>query len=143
MMISGRLDCQCLNAEETVISDAVTVILTVWKRNHLEEQLSALFGQTTPPVQVRIQQSGHYVDVSEVIEAYRERVRYVCWEDNPGVFGRFESVVEVETPFVYIVDDDIIPGKRFIERALGACKRLNAIISPHGCLRIRVERKCL
>lgn len=46
-MISGRLDCQCLNAEETVISDAVTVILTVWKRNHLEEQLSALFGQTT------------------------------------------------------------------------------------------------
>lgn len=61
MMISGRLDCQCLNAEETVISDAVTVILTVWKRNHLEEQLSALFGQTTPPVQVRIQQSGHYV----------------------------------------------------------------------------------
>ena len=132
MMISGRLDCQCLNAEETVISDAVTVILTVWKRNHLEEQLSALFGQTTRPVQVRIQQSGHYVDVSEVIEAYRERVRYVCWEDNPGVFGRFESVVEVETPFVYIVDDDIIPGKRFIERALGACKRLNAIISPHG-----------
>ena len=30
------------------------------------------------------------------------------------------------------MDDDIIPGKRFIERALGACKRLNAIISPHG-----------
>ena len=112
----------------------VTAILTVWKRNHLEEQLQALFGQTVPPAYIWVQQSQHHVDVSAIVDKYKDRVRYSCWENNLGVFGRFESVVDVETPFVYIMDDDIIPGKRFVERALNSCKRLNAIISPHGRL---------
>lgn len=115
-------------------SDAVTVILTVWKRNHLEEQLQALFQQTVVPSYIWVQQSLHHVDVSVIVDKYKDRVRYSCWENNPGVFGRFESVAQVGTPYVYILDDDMIPGKMFIENALSTCKRLNAIISPHGRL---------
>ena len=122
------------NKVEEYALDAVTVILTVWKRNHLEEQLLALFQQTVVPSHIWIQQSLHHVDVSVIIDKYRDRVRYSCWEKNPGVFGRFESVTRVETPYVYILDDDIIPGKMFIEHALSTCKRLNAIVCPHGRL---------
>ncbi|WP_279135591.1 glycosyltransferase family 2 protein [Parabacteroides johnsonii] len=116
------------------ISDAITAIFTVWRRNHLEEQLQALFQQTVLPSHIWVQQSQHHVDVSAVVDKYKDRVRYFCWENNPGVFGRFESVTQVETPYVYILDDDIIPGKMFIENALSACKRLNAIVCPHGRL---------
>lgn len=122
------------NRMEEYTLDDVTVILTVWKRNHLEEQLQALFRQTVVPSHIWVQQSLHHVDVSVIVDKYKDRVRYSCWENNPGVFGRFESVAQVETPYVYILDDDMIPGKMFIENALSACKRLNAIISPHGRL---------
>lgn len=113
-------------------SDAITVILTVWKRNHLEEQLQALFQQTVAPSHIWVQQSLNHVDVSKIIERYGKKICYFHFEENPGVFGRFESVTEVKTPFVCILDDDQIPGRRFLENAVEACKRLNAIISPHG-----------
>lgn len=119
---------------EDHIREAVTVILTVWKRDHLEEQLQALFRQTVIPSHIWIQQSLHHVDVSMIVDKYKDRVRYSCWENNPGVFGRFESVIQVETPYIFIIDDDMIPGEMFIESALSACKRLNAIVCPHGRL---------
>lgn len=115
-------------------ADAVTVILTVWKRDYLEEQLLALLRQTVCPYQIWIQQSLHYVDISRIVKKYCDKVYYFCWEENPGVFGRFESVMQVKTPYVCILDDDVIPGDRYMENALKACKRLNAIISPHGRL---------
>lgn len=119
---------------EDHIREAVTVILTVWKRDHLEEQLQALFRQTVIPSHIWIQQSLHHVDVSMIVDKYKDRVRYSCWENNPGVFGRFESVIQVKTPYIFIIDDDMIPGEMFIESALSACKRLNAIVCPHGRL---------
>ena len=112
--------------------DTITAILTVWKREHLEEQLLALLGQTVCPDRIWIQQCQHYVNVDAVIDRYKGKIYYECREENLGVFGRFESVKEVDTSFVYILDDDIIPGKRFIEKALDTCKRLHAVISPHG-----------
>ena len=112
--------------------DTITAILTVWKRNHLEEQLHALFGQTVCPDRIWVQQCQHHVNVDVVVNRYREKIDYTYSEENRGVFGRFESAAEVETSFVYIVDDDIIPGRRFLEKALETCKRLHAVICPHG-----------
>lgn len=114
--------------------NTITAILTVWKRNHLEEQICALLNQTLPPDFIWVQQTQHHVDVTDTINKYRSNVKYTYWENNPGVFGRFESVKDVHTSHVYIIDDDIIPGKGFIEKALNTCIHRNAIISPHGRL---------
>ena len=105
------------NRVEEYTLDVITAILTVWKRNHLEEQLQALLGQTVVPSHIWIQQSQHHVDVSVIVDKYKDRVCYSCWENNPGVFGRFESVIQVETPYIFIIDDDMIPGEMFIENA--------------------------
>lgn len=113
-------------------ADTITAILTVWKRNHLEEQLYALFGQTVCPDRIWVQQCQHHVNVDAVVNRHTEKIDYTYCEENRGVFGRFESVAKVRTEFVYIVDDDIIPGRRFLEKALEACKRLHAVICPHG-----------
>jgi Predicted glycosyltransferases len=110
----------------------VTVILTVWKRNHLEEQIKALLNQSKPPFEIWVQQTQNHVNVDEVIERYRDKVRYFYYEENKGVFGRFESVSSVYTEYVYIIDDDIIPGVDFLGLALSKSIELNAIISPNG-----------
>lgn len=114
--------------------DTITAILTVWKRNHLEEQLLALLGQTLSPQMIWVQQTQHHVDVDDIIHKYHDRIKYTCWEKNPGVFGRFESVKDITTPYAYIIDDDIVPGRGFLEKALETSKQFNAIICPNGRL---------
>lgn len=121
--------------------DTITAILTVWKRNHLEEQLLALLGQTLSPQMIWVQQTQHHVDVDDIIHKYHDRIKYTCWEKNPGVFGRFESVKDITTPYAYIIDDDIVPGRGFLEKALETSKQFNAIICPNGrLLNIRNNR---
>jgi GT2 family glycosyltransferase len=96
----------------------ITAIITVWKRNHLAEQLRALLSQTRPPSIIWVQQTQHHVNVDDSIHAFHDRIQYTCQEENKGVFGRFESVRQVETEFTYIIDDDIIPGTTFLDKAL-------------------------
>ena len=110
----------------------VTVILTVWKRNHLEEQIEAFLHQSKPPYEIWVQQTQNHVNVDDTIEKYSERVRYFYYEENKGVYGRFESVKDILTEYVYIVDDDIIPGVDFLDLALTKSVELNAVISPNG-----------
>lgn len=90
MMDPDRLDCKCLNAGEAAIFDAVSPILTVWKRNHLEKQLPALFGQTIPSTQVWIPQSEHHVD-AEFMEEERDVVAVGTTLDDKNLF--MQSVI--------------------------------------------------
>jgi len=114
------------------IEKEITVILTVWKRDHLEEQIKALLNQSKPPFEIWVQQTQNHIDVTDVLGKYRDNIRYSYYEKNKGVFGRFESVGDVKTEYVCIIDDDIIPGVRFLEIALNKSVELNAIISPNG-----------
>ena len=114
------------------IEKEITVILTVWKRDHIEEQIIALLDQSKPPFEIWVQQTQNHIDVTDVLWKYRDNIRYSYYEKNKGVFGRFESVGDVKTEYVCIIDDDIIPGVRFLEIALQKSGELNAIISPNG-----------
>lgn len=79
-----------------------------------------------------MQQTMNYVNVKDIIEKYGDSILYTYQNENKGVFGRFESVRQVNTQYTYIIDDDIIPGPKFLENVQEACSRLNAIISPNG-----------
>ncbi|MDR1406956.1 MAG: hypothetical protein LBJ23_02760 [Tannerella sp.] len=110
----------------------ITAILTVWKRSHLEEQLLSLLSQTLPPAVIWVQQTQRHVDVDGIINTYGDRILYTCTEENRGVFGRFESAGRVTTEYTYIIDDDMIPGPAYLENALKACMKHDAIVSPNG-----------
>lgn len=114
--------------------DTITAILTVWKRNHLEEQILALINQTLKPNTIWVQQTQHHVNVDDILEKYQMYIKYTYWKENPGVFGRFEAVRQVTTNYVYIIDDDMIPGKGYLKNALRCSKHMNAIISSNGRL---------
>ena len=46
------------------------------------------------------------VDVDDIIEKYSDKIKYFYYEENKGVFGRFESVSSIDTEYVFIIDDD-------------------------------------
>ena len=76
----------------------VTVILTKYKRSHLlEEQWNSVKNQTIKPTQI-----------------------LVCDNSiqNLGVWSRFSLALNAKTEYVCIIDDDTIPGERWIENCL-------------------------
>ena len=110
----------------------ITVILTVWKRNHLRRQLQTILQQTLSPAYIWVQQTQKHVDVDDVVNEFQNSIKYSFYPENKGIFGRFESVGEVQTSYVFIMDDDIIPGTEFLENAMRVSLKKNAIVSPAG-----------
>jgi hypothetical protein len=109
----------------------LTVILTVWKRNHLQEQINALFHQTVLPSYVWIYQCGNYVNLTKCLKKY-PCIEWIKSSVNLKYFGRHTLAKHAETAYTWILDDDIIPGKRWIENCLEICDAKDAIVCRSG-----------
>lgn len=118
-------------AEFSYSSTGVTVILTVWKRNHIIEQLEALARQTVKPDQVWIYQCGNFVD-TQSIPRYNFRVELIKSTVNLKYFGRFMLAGFVPTKYVWILDDDVIPGSQWLANSRTVCENESAIVSCTG-----------
>lgn len=113
----------------------VTVIIAVYKRLYLDEQLQALLGQTVPPAQIWIMQNERHVDINPVVEKYRSlhpHISVIQSDVNLKFFGRFTIAQHVDTEFAWVLDDDVIPGRTWVERCINKCRALNAVIACSG-----------
>ena len=109
----------------------LTVLLTVYKRATLRRQLHAIMGQTVRPERIVIFQNGNYQHVSNRYMAKRG-VEVVRNSANTGFFGRFAYLLGAKTRSVAVLDDDIIPGPKFIENYLRQLERFGGIIGGNG-----------
>jgi hypothetical protein len=109
----------------------VTAILTVWKRDHLEEQITALLGQSIPPKSIIAYQCCDHLDISGVLKKFPS-VYHIKSTLDLGYFGRFSIALHSSTEYTYILDDDVIPGNLWIEKCIQASVAYNAIISSSG-----------
>jgi len=78
----------------------ITVILTKHKRENLfEEQYESILSQTIP--------------VDEIL---------ICdnTKQNTGVWGRFSLALHSKNPFVCVIDNDTIPGIKWLENCLNS-----------------------
>ena len=112
-------------------SDGITVILTVWKRDHLREQLDCICNQSDQPVRIWVYQCGNYVDVDNILKGY-SGIDLIKSTVNLKYFGRFLLAQFVETRYVFIVDDDVIPSLNWLNICRTKCEELNSIISSTG-----------
>jgi len=85
----------------------VTVILTVWKRNYLEEQIEAIINQTVRPYQVWIYQCGDFVNTKKLRRIF-PNIQWINSSINLKYFGRFSLAVYAKSDYVWILDDDVI-----------------------------------
>lgn len=112
-------------------STDVTVVLTIWKRDYLEEQITALLAQSKMPSQIWIYQCGNYVDVEKYLKQYPE-IEIIHSSVNLKYFGRLSIAYYAKTKYVWILDDDVIPSPGWLENCLIKCSTENAIISCAG-----------
>lgn len=110
----------------------ITVILTIWKRKHIKEQIEAFFNQNYPPEEIWIYHCCEYIKpIFKLIKTY-SNVRYQYNSKDQGYFGRFSLGLHVKTPYVLIADDDVIPSSDWLSNCIKLCTSYNAIVSSAG-----------
>lgn len=106
------------------------VLLTVYKRNHLERQLLAIENQTKKPDYLIVYQNEKHVDIENLKEKYN--FIHVKSDYNTKFFGRFSYCINLPVDICIVMDDDIIPGERCFENYINQCLYLDGIIGGNG-----------
>lgn len=113
----------------------VTMILNVWRRNYLDEQLGSLMKQTFLPKQIWIIRYERMTDMESVVEKYQglfPSITLIESGKNLKYYARFSIAAFTETEFTWVLDDDVIPSPVWLEIALKKCNEHNALISCTG-----------
>lgn len=111
----------------------LTVILTVWQRDNIEEQLKCLLAQTLFPANIWILQYGNHVPIAKCLKKY-PFLEHFHATLNLKYFGRHSLAQHLTTTYTWILDDDIIPSKTWIETCIRVCEAKNAIVCSNGRL---------
>lgn len=108
---------------------SISIILTAYKRDYFEEQISAIKNQTIQPKDIYMWQNGSYIN----IDKYRKYgIKLIKSDQNFKFHGRFAFALLMQTEYVAIFDDDIIPGNKWLENSLKLSKLKNCIVGQNG-----------
>jgi hypothetical protein len=112
-------------------TSSVTVILTVYKRRNLDEQLNALLNQTKPPENIWILHYENFVSINKRSDK-NTAIRYFDCDVNLKYFGRFSLAIHAPTTYAWVLDDDIIPSATWIETCIRTSEQHRAIVCSNG-----------
>jgi hypothetical protein len=129
----------------------VTLVLSVFKRQYLYEQLKRALQQSHPPSSLFIYQNERHVDVDYIVDNFRAYedtrgvpIHLVRSDENFKYHGRFMLPLAFKTEFTCIWDDDILPGYRWLEYVQNASLRLGGpLIGGNGRNIIEVGKNVL
>ncbi|KAG8060650.1 hypothetical protein GUJ93_ZPchr0002g26203 [Zizania palustris] len=116
----------------------VTVILNHFKRRTLCAQLDTLRRQTLPFHRAWVLAFGspNEAALRRIVESYNDsRISFVSSGYDFKYYGRFQMALQAESDFVYVLDDDMIPGTRMLEilsHVGGTDKYRNAVLGSIG-----------
>lgn len=106
-----------------------SVILTGYKRpEYLSAQIEAVFSQTIKPSSV-------YVWVNNVScfeDVHDERVKFIRSDENFSFWARFYFLGMVRSEFILLLDDDTIPGKKWVQNCYDSFKKQPGIYGTNG-----------
>lgn len=117
--------------------NGITVIITVWKRPYLSRQIESLINQTLQPKGIWIVHNENYIQIRDVVDTFLKRYPNIFIIDsdlNLKYFGRFSLCHMVDTPYVQVIDDDVIPGVEWLQTCVEKCLEYQAVVSCSGRL---------
>ncbi len=115
----------------------VTIILNIWKRKYLKEQLFSILSQTVIPKEIWVIHYENHIDSISVINEFKQvypNIVLIKSDKNLKYFGRFSLAINVTTKFTWLIDDDIIPGEKWLQACVEKCELHNSIVSCTGRL---------
>lgn len=106
----------------------ISVLLTTHRRlEYLPDQLEAVCAQTVAAERIVVWHNGP-------LPAPRVPVPVVAASHNLGVWPRFLFCLEFDTEYVCVLDDDTIPGVRWLENCLATMARHEGLIGAAGII---------
>lgn len=120
------------------MSANVSVMLTAYRRlQHFIPQLRAVQGQSVKPVDICV---WHNAD-SRSPGPLHSGLRTITAEPNMGVWPRFLACMEFDSEYVCLLDDDTIPGSRWLENCLQQMEQQEGLYGAVGVRYQTVTRK--
>ncbi|CAJ2654454.1 unnamed protein product [Trifolium pratense] len=116
----------------------INVLLNHFKRKTLCAQLDSLLQQTLPFHQVWVLSFGspNEASLKRIVESYNDsRISFISSSYDFKYYGRFQMALQTEADLVYIVDDDMIPGRKMLEilaHVAGTEKYKNSVLGSIG-----------
>jgi UDP-N-acetylglucosamine 2-epimerase (non-hydrolysing) len=129
----------------------IVIVITVWKRNNLERQLTQVKNQSflkNKKTNIIIFQNSYHVYIDDIVKKWRQTnvflnkvdITFIHSPIETGYFGRF--IVPLTSPvrsdsYFFICDDDVIWGNRYFENMARVvnegflCTRNGRIITPN------------
>ncbi|KAL8115519.1 uncharacterized protein LOC141664040 [Apium graveolens] len=132
MAMKSRYDLKAPNIPK------VTVILNHFKRKTLCAQLESLLHQTLPfhHVWVLSFASPNEVSLRRIVESYNDsRISFISSSYDFKYYGRFQMALQTQGDLVYILDDDMIPGRKMLQilsHVAGTDKYKNSVLGSIG-----------
>jgi len=112
------------------MSESITVVLSGYKRQHLKEQVDAIRNQSVPVKEIFYWQNT-VPGFSYEEETYSE-LNSALSNYNYGVWARFAYALNAKTDYVCVLDDDTIPGSRWLENCLNTHKTHPGLLGGIG-----------
>ena len=112
------------------MSESITVVLSGYKRKHLREQVDAIRNQSVPVEEIFYWQNT-VPGFSYEEETYCE-LNAALSNYNYGVWARFAFALNARTDYVCVLDDDTIPGSRWLENCLNTYKTHPGLLGGIG-----------
>ncbi|MHA4740622.1 glycosyltransferase family A protein [Dyadobacter sp. MSC1_007] len=109
----------------------ITVILNIWKRNYIEEQIESLLRQTKTPFEIWVLKCGNHLNIDKIQKKY-PFLHIINSTFDFKYFGRFSLAQYAKSEYVFIIDDDVIPSPEWIKTCWEICKEKNVIVSSAG-----------
>lgn len=108
-----------------------SAVITVYKRqDYLGEQLRAIQDQSVPPDQIVVLQNESHVEIDPfLLDKYEVKV---IQSDINSLYFRWIVGYLLDSCYICVFDDDVIPGHRWIESCIYACEKFNALVGPSG-----------
>jgi hypothetical protein len=112
---------------------SVTVILNAYKRPYaLREQYDAIMAQSYPDINVMIWGNHDDSSAGKFPQDILDKCTTSLCNKNLGVWARFAFALNATTPYICVLDDDTIPGKRWVEYCLETLKSTDSLIGGRG-----------
>jgi hypothetical protein len=109
---------------------SVTAVLNVYKRGaNLQKQLDALQSQSHPVKEILVWENGQDRAQQSV-----ERFIRVRSDMNMGVWARFALALNANSEFVWILDDDSIPGRDYLANCVQSFKAQEGVYGSRGLI---------
>ena len=113
----------------------IAVILSGYKRTFtLEEQYNAIINQSVKNIDIILWMNQVYDVTDNIKEKIIPKIQTITSNANYGVWGRFAIALNARAKYIFIIDDDTIPGPLWLQNCLDTIEKYDGIITTRGVL---------